>query len=152
MPLYFCPVVSFSFFFLFFPRLTSAITDSQTGCLPYFYTWCDPTANLECRSEMCWARLAGNAAPKNRHLGTTTIAQLSWAISSQLRQASTIGKNLLSSNISSTCSHNMVNFGPLAAEISPVVWGTPFNFNGFRVLAALLHGTLVVSVRQTLRR
>jgi len=27
----------------------------------------------------------------------------------------------------------MVNFGPLAAEIDPVVWGTPANFNGFRV-------------------
>jgi len=52
-------------------------------------------------------------------------------------------KNLLSSNVSSTCPHNMVNFGPLAAEIGPVVWGTPANFNGFRVLAALLHGTLV---------
>jgi len=35
----------------------------------------------------------------------------------------------------------MVNFGPLAAEIDPVVWGTPANFNGFRVLAALMHGT-----------
>jgi len=35
----------------------------------------------------------------------------------------------------------MVNFGPLAAEIDPVVWGTPANFNGFRILAALLHGT-----------
>jgi len=34
-------------------------------------------------------------------------------------------KNLLSSNISSTCPHNMVNFGQLAAEIDPVVWGTP---------------------------
>jgi len=46
----------------------------------------------------------------------------------------------------------MVKFGLLAAEIGPVVWGTPANFNGFRVLAALLHGTLVVSVSQTLRR
>ena len=36
--------------------------------------------------------------------------------------------------------HNMANFGPLAAEINPVVWGTPANFNGFRILAALLHG------------
>jgi len=27
-------------------------------------------------------------------------------------------KNLLNSNISSTCSHNMVNFGPLTAEIA----------------------------------
>ena len=49
-------------------------------------------------------------------------------------------KNFLSSNISSTCPHNMVNFGSLAAEIDPVVWGTPANFNRFRVLAALLHG------------
>jgi len=61
-------------------------------------------------------------------------------------------KNLLSSNISSTCPHNMVNFGPLAAEIGPVVWSTPAIFNGFGVLAALLHGTPVVGVSQTLRR
>jgi len=47
---------------------------------------------------------------------------------------------------------NMVNFGPLAAEIGLPVWGTPATFNGFRVLAALLHGTLVVGVSQTLRR
>jgi len=45
-------------------------------------------------------------------------------------------------------SHNMVNFGPLAAEIVSLVWGTPGNFNGFHVLAALLHGTLVVGVSQ----
>jgi len=45
----------------------------------------------------------------------------------------------------------MVNFGLLAAEIVSLVWGTPANFNGFRVLAALLHGTLVlvVGVSQT---
>ena len=24
----------------------------QSGCLPYFYTWCGLSANLECRSEM----------------------------------------------------------------------------------------------------
>jgi len=46
----------------------------------------------------------------------------------------------------------MVNFGPLAAEVCWWVWGTPANFNDFRVLAALLHGTLVVGVSQTLRR
>ena len=38
---------------------------------------------------------------------------------------------------------------PLAAEIVSLVWGTPANFNGFRILAALLHGTLVVGVSQT---
>jgi len=53
------------------------------------------------------------------------------AVSSQLRHISTIGKNLLSSNMSSTCPRNMVNFGPLAAEICWRVWGTPANFNGF---------------------
>ena len=49
-------------------------------------------------------------------------------------------KNLLSSNTSSTCPGNMVNFGLLTAEICWRVWGTPANFNGFRVLGALLHG------------
>ena len=43
----------------------------------------------------------------------------------------------------------MANFGPLTAEILSLVWGTPGNFNGFRVFAALLHGTLVVGVSQT---
>jgi len=61
-------------------------------------------------------------------------------------------KNLLSSNISSKFPHNMANFGPLTAEIDPVVWGTCANFNGFRVLAVFLHGTLVVRVSQALRR
>jgi len=46
----------------------------------------------------------------------------------------------------------MVNFIPLVAEIVSLVWGTPANFIRFRVLAALLHGTLVVGVSQTLRR
>jgi len=103
---------------------------------------------------MCCTRLAVNAGPKkvakNRHLGT--IAQLCRAISLQLRHVSTIGKKLLSSNISSTCPHNMVNFGSLAAEIVSLLWGTTGNFNGFRVLAALLHGISVVGVSQTLRR
>jgi len=40
----------------------------------------------------------------------------------------------------------MVNFGLLTAEICWRVWGTPANFNGFHVLAALLHDTLVVGV------
>jgi len=54
-------------------------------------------------------------------------------------------KSLLSSNISSTCPQNIVNFGPIAAEIDSVVWGTPANFSGFRVLAALLDDTPVLA-------
>jgi len=61
-------------------------------------------------------------------------------------------KKLLNSNTSSTCPHNMAKCGPLTAEIGSRVCGTPANFNGFHVLAALLHDTLVVSVSQTLRR
>jgi len=52
---------------------------------------------------------------QNRHLDT--IAKLCRAICSQLRHVSAIGKKLLSSNMCSICPHNMVNFGPLAAEI-----------------------------------
>jgi len=59
-------------------------------------------------------------------------------------------KNLLNSSISSTCSHNMVNFGLLAAEIGLPVWGTPANFNGFRVLASLLHRCRSTEINQTL--
>jgi len=46
----------------------------------------------------------------------------------------------------------MVNLGPLGAEIDWRVWGTPSYFNGYHVLAALLHGTLLVEVSETLRR
>ena len=124
------------------------------GCPPCFHTRCGLSANLERRSEMCCTRLAENTgrknSPKNRHLGT--IAQQCRAISSQLRHVPTIKKNLSSSNMSSRRPHNMVNFGRLAGEIGPVVWGTPANFNGFPMLAALLHGSPVVGVSQTLRR
>ena len=149
--IYFHPVVSL-FFLLFYSspnlsrrRLDVCHTSTQ---------WYGLSANLECRSEMCCTWLAENTVrkndAKNRHLGT--IPQLCRAISSQLRHVSTIGKNLLSSNISSTCPHNMMNFGPLAAEIVSLVWGIPANFNRFRVSAALLHGSQVMGVSQTLRR
>ena len=42
----------------------------------------------------------------------------------------------------------MAKLGQLTAKIGSLVWGTPENFNGFRVLAALLYGTLVVGVSQ----
>ena len=88
-------------------------------------------------------RLAENAGckkvAKNCHLGT--IAQLCQALSSQLRQLSTIGKKLVKQQY---VLHKSSQYGEL--------WGTPANFNGCRVLAALLHGTLVVGVGQTLRR
>ena len=181
----------------------------QIGCLSYFYTWCGPSANLECGSEMCCMRTRWKCrtqkTTKIRHLGS--IAQLCRTMSSQLRHVSTIEKNLLNSNISSTCPYNMVNFVPPEAEIvrslgAPQqistglvsllkrrrsteanqtlhdVWPSPdlvhhiYIFRGScpvtefchvqnslcvqvlrsPIFAALLHGTRVVGVSQTLRR
>jgi len=98
-------------------------------------------------------RLSGNAGPKKspkiRHLGS--IAQFCRAIFfSQLRHVSIIGKKVLNSNIPPTCAHDMVNFGSLAAEIVSLVWGTPANFNWFRVLASLLQRRRSTVANQTL--
>jgi len=81
-------------------------------------------------------------SPKICHLGT--VVQLCQAISSQVRHISTVGKKLLSSNISFIRPHNMVNFGQLAAEICRRLWGTPANFNEFCISVVLLHGCGVV--------
>ena len=59
-------------------------------------------------------------------------------------------KKLLNRNISSTCPHNMVDVRPLTAEIGLPVWGTPANFNGFRVLASLLQRRRSSEANQTL--
>jgi len=44
----------------------------------------------------------------------------------------------------------MANFGPLTAEIGSGVWGTPANFNGFRVLPSLLQRRRSLEANQTL--
>jgi len=81
-------------------------------------------------SEMCGTRLDENAGPKKS-------PKIGYIFATKAR-IDNRKKNLLSSNMSSRCPHNAVNIGPLTAEIGPIVWGTPANFNGFRVLAALL--------------
>jgi len=103
---------------------------------------------------MCCTRLTGNAGPKNHQKiaiwapSQNFVGLYIFATKARIDNR----KNMLNSNISPTCPHDMVNFGPLAAEIVSLVWGTPANFNRFRVLAALLHGGQVVGVSQTLRR
>ena len=89
---------------------------------------------------------------KSRHLGT--IAQLCRAISSFATKACIDNwkKKLVKQQYLLQMPQYMVNFSSLVAEIVSLVWGTPANFNGLRVLAALLHGTLVVGASQTLRR
>ena len=94
---------------------------------------------------MCCMRLAENTGRKKLPSGhhPTTLSGYIFATKAHIDNRK---KNLLNRNISSTSTHNMVNFGPLTAEICWQVWGTPANFHGFNVLKALLHGTLVVSV------
>jgi len=99
---------------------------------------------------MCCTRLAeiqdANKSPFWHH--RTTLSGCIFAADACIDN----GKHLLNIDTSPACPHNMVNFGLLTAEISWRVWGTPTNFTGFHVLAALAHGTLVVGVSQTLRR
>ena len=107
---------------------------------------------------MCCTRLAEIQDGKHRHVGT--IAQFVGLHLRKKRHISTIGKKLnrntlvpeMTYNVFSgtlnpthftfTCPDNMMNFGLLTAEICWRVWTTPANFNGFCVLAALLHDTL----------
>jgi len=77
----------------------------------------------------------------------TTLSGFIFAIKTRIDNRK---KNLLNSNNSPIYPHNMVNFAPLTAEIGLVIWGIPPNVNRFHVMAALLHGTQMVGVSQTL--
>jgi len=82
----------------------------------------------------CGTQKIAKMSPSGHH--RTTLSGYIFATKARIDN----WKNPLSSIISSTCPHNMVNFGPLTAEIGSGVWDTPANFNWFRILAALLHG------------
>jgi len=97
-----------------------------------------PYCEFRCRSETCFTRLAQNTGGKNRQKFAICTPSHNF-VGLYLRNLGTYRqskKNLLNSNISTKYLDNMVNIGPLPAEISSVVWCTPGNFNGFRVLAA----------------
>ena len=96
---------------------------------------------------MFCARLAGNAGPKKSPSGhhRTTLSGHVLATKACIDNRK---KNLLSSNTSSTVPDNMVNFGPLTAEIGSGVWGTPTNFNGFCVASWQRYCTASSSGRQ----
>ena len=125
----------------FFPRLISAITDWMSAILLHDVALVQIyDAGLKC---VAHSSLKIQDAKSRQKIAI-------WAPSHSfvwlyLRNWGTYWqseKNLLNGNISPTCLHNMVNFGPLTAEICLPVWDTPAYFNRFRVLAALLHDTL----------
>ena len=139
------------FVLLFFPRLISAAADCMSAILPHMvWPLCEfKTQVWNLLHAARWKQDAKKSpkTPSGHH--PTTLSGYVCATKARIDNRK---KTCLSSDMSSTYPHNMVNFGPLAAEIGTVVWGTPANFNRFRVLAALLHGTVVVVVSQTLRR
>jgi len=127
---------------------------SQIGCLPYFRTWCGLSANLGCRSETCCTRLAENTGRKKIAKSFAICAPSHNFVGLYLRNKGTYwqsAKNLLSSSVSPMSSQ----YGELHATSS---WdllaslGHPSKFQQVPVLAALLHGTLVVGVSQSLWR
>jgi len=133
-PTYFAAVASV-FFFFFSPPLYSQ--RSQTGCLPYFHTWCSLSPNLEFMSEMCCTRRAENTVRKNlrRKIGICAPSPKFVGYIFAIRASIDNRKvNLLNNNPPYVYTGN---FGPSAAEIDWPVLGTPANFNGFRVLASL---------------
>ena len=138
--------LSLSFFFsspnLSHHRLPVYHTSTHGVVLVQIYN-----AGLKCAArsslEMQNPKTAKNS-PSGHQYHRTTLSSYIFAIK-------TWGK-LVKQQYLLACPYNMVNFGPLAAETCWRVWGTRVNFNGFRVLAALLHGTLVVGVSETLQR
>jgi len=97
----------------------------------------------------CTTQKIAKNSPSGHH--RTTLSGNIFATKARIeRHVLTIGKKMLNSNISSTCPHNMVNFGLLTAEICWRVLGTPANFNGFHVLASLLQRRPSTRVNQTL--
>ena len=134
-----------------FPRLISAAADWMST---YFHTWCGLSVNLGCRSETCCTRLAEIQDPKNCQKISTcapshNFVRLYIRNYGTYRQSEKIVKQQHLPHVS--LQYRKLR-PTIAAEILLFVWGTPGNFNGFRVLEALLHGTLVVGVSQTLRR
>ena len=133
-------MVSSNFYLLLSSFFLAYSQPSQIGSLLYFHTWYGgPSANLGCRSERCSMRLAGNAGRKYRQKFAICAPSYNFVGLRKRHCIDHLKKILKQQYISSTCLHNIVNFGLLTAEICWRVWGTPANFNGFRVLAALLH-------------
>jgi len=138
------------FFYLLFSS-PNLMQPSQIGCLPYFQTWCGLSANLECRSEMCCTRLAGNAEPKKSpsgHLRTTLSV-----VSLQLRYVSTIRKKLIKQQY-------LLHMSSQYGELRPTNrWdlfeslGHPCKFQRVSRLGSVTapHSS-IVGVSQTLRR
>jgi len=119
------------------------------GCHTFTHGVCGLSANLRCRYETCCTWLAGNTGPKSRQKSTSghhraTLSGYTFTTKAYIDNRKKIVKR-----------QYVLQMFPQYGELRPTSgwdrftrWGTPANFNGFRVLAALLHGSQVVGVSQ----
>ena len=115
-------ILWFLLLLLFFPRLILAIAEWMSAILAY-------THGVHAA---CWkyrTQKSCQKSPSGHH--RTTLSGYIFVIKARINNR----KKLVKQQYLFHISPNMVNFGPLTAEIDPVVCDTPENFNGFRVLA-----------------
>jgi len=135
--LYFRPAASSSVFFFSFHRLFSAVTGWMSAILPHV-VWPLWEFRMQAWNVLQTARWKyrtqkiAKSLPSAHH--RTTLSGNIFPIKAHIDNR----KNAVKQHYLSTCSNNMVNIGPLAAEIGSGVKGTPTNFNCFLVLASLL--------------
>jgi len=100
---------------------------------------------------MCCARLTGNAGPQKspsgHHCGT--FSGYIFATEAHIDKR---GKKLVKQQCLPQMCSQYGELRPISGWDLLASLGHPADFDGFHVLAALLHGTLVVGVSQTLRR
>jgi len=149
--LYFCPVVSFYlssiFFFYSLPNLSGRT-------LHVYHTSTHGAALVQIKNAALKCAARGSLqiqdakmmqkSPSAHH--RTTLSGYIFATKACIENRK---KKLVKQQYLPHMSLQYGELRPLAAEIVSLVWGTPANFNGFRVLAALLHATLLVGVSQT---
>ena len=135
------------YIFVLFRLFSFFFCSPNVSGLPYFDTWCGPSANLKCRSEMWYTRLAEIQdakrtqklaiwAPSHNFVG---LYLRNWGIYWQ-------PEKLLNSNTSSTYPHNIVNFGLTSGRDRLAGLGHPSKFQrgsrlGFVTAATSLNGS-----------
>jgi len=125
-------LLSFFLSVSFLPRPFSAVADWMSTILPHIVGL---STNLGCRSEMCCMRLAAiqdakvaKNSPSTHH--RTTLSGYIFTTKAHIDNRKKLIKQQYLPHMSSQL-HNMVNFGPLAAEIGSFVWAPQQISTGF---------------------
>ena len=137
------------FLSIFFPRLISAVGDWMSIILPHMvWPYCEFRMQVWNVLHAARWKCSTQKTAKNATFGhhRTTLSGYIFATKACIDNRKKIVKQQYVLQMSSQYGELRL----LAAETCWRVWGTPANFNGFPVLAALFHGSLVAGVSQTL--